>query len=81
MPAFGGDFVFARLWRGIRAKGDGVGRFTLSREWGMKKMGIGGMPAFAGDSRRWRWSREIPAFAGMGMGGWGELGIVKKWGE
>ena len=26
------------------------------------------MPAFAGDSRRWRWSREIPAFAGMGGG-------------
>ena len=27
------------------------------------------------DSRRWRWSREIPAFAGMGKGGGnGEVG-------
>ena len=27
------------------------------------------------DSRRWRWSREIPAFAGMGKGGeWGSGG-------
>ena len=40
------------------------------------KAGIIHFAAFGGDSRLRRWSREIPAFAGMGMGGnGGSLGM------
>ena len=39
--------------------------------------------AFGGDSRLRRWSREIPAFAGMGVGFfiWGDLGDLGGMGD